>query len=107
MVTPVVLAINFFMLAIAIYAIYKAIKGRHRQMEKQVTATNNTTNPISTILHISNSVHIRPETSDNSRNQNQLLTNLLKQSQKYNDRTNVHAWLSKLEIFLQQIDRGK
>jgi predicted Co/Zn/Cd cation transporter (cation efflux family) len=84
MVTPIVLAINFLMLAIAIYAIYRAIKGKHRQMEKQVTATNNTTNPISTILHVSNSVQMRPETSDNSRDQNQLLTNFIKQPQEYN-----------------------
>jgi hypothetical protein len=76
-------------------------------METQMSTTSNTASAVSTVVHVNNSMQMRPEASNSRRDQYLLLTSVVRQPQEYNGRSNVHAWLAKLEIYLESINREK
>jgi hypothetical protein len=105
--SKMMIAINIITLIFTIVVICKIIRGRRRKLETQTNHTSNSTNAVSTVVHVNNSMQMRPDTSDNRRDQDHILTNAIKQPQEYNGRSNVHAWLAKLEIYLEAINKDK
>jgi hypothetical protein len=97
-ITPTMKIININTLVITIVVAIKILKGRHHKVEGQNSTACSSTAPVAAIVHFNCTMQMQPEPSNTGGNQSSVLTNVIKQSQKYTGRSNDNVWLAKLEI---------